>query len=1179
VDDGEDFVVTIDFSTSRLFPATAECVVSTYEATILEVIKAELHTRIEDLNHLSERDREQIMKWNEAEPQRLDACVHEVISQQARATPNAPAICSWDGELSYSELERLSSRLATHLIGLSVNPEMIVPYCFEKSLWAVVAMLATLKAGGVVVPLDSCHPLGRLNTIVQNTGATIILTSPTHADLCASLVPNVVVVCEELLKSLDEITQIEHIKLDNSHAAFILFTSGSTGKPKGIVQEHSTVCTMSQTQGEAYNIHSSSRVYQWASYTFDVATMDIFLTLMRGGCVCLPSEIDRITDITGSFERLRANWVQLTPSIVSLLAPEDLPGLRTLLLSGEEISQNIVQRWADKVMLFNCYGPVETTACTSIRFSTQTPSSTMGYSLPGCRCWVVVVDNHSKLASVGEIGVLVVEGPTLARCYWNNPNRTAESFFENPEWLLSDMRSETRRFYNTGDLVYYGGNGVLHYVGRKDTQVKVRGQRVEVKEVEYLISKCGNVVRSLVTYPRTGVYQNDLIAIVQIQDLKMQSTSDECIEIDTDPKPEELSFNSNDVVKSLKACLPDYMVPSAWLMVKNIPLNRNAKMDRKRVETWLANLAIRPKSKADHGELTAVNEAILPMDEPVSLYISNLVVEIVNKEKDKLHHSLEGRDFHLAATGISSIQVITLSSCINQRFGVKVGAARIMHLKTTIQSLATFVKHAVLHGPEKADRMNKYLIERVIALDNELRIPAWRSKEPFHPVRILVTGATGFLGTQILKRLLNRPGTAQVITLVRATDFTSGFNRVKKSAQIAGWWHESLEPKLVIWPGDLAQPRLGLSDANWEQLNGEVHIDDRIDAIVHSGAAVQWNTHYESIEAENVRSTLSLLRALSYSRYSSKFVYVSGGEERNIDQEDRNTSAADVLFPSSGYAQTKLVSELLIVKSMAERRCGGCEASIVKPGYIIGTPARGIANTDDYFWRLIATTIEAKVSIREERESWLYISDVDHVALTVEQALLSDVSQGGCPVLKIVEGISMEEFWGILTNGFGYTLEPQGFAIWWEKLHQCILKKGESHCLWPLLDIFEHDESSIGSLPPTSRFVSLAAQANIKAAIAKNIQYLQNLGFFPKANGQVICDVEERRDWVAIEAVKRSWTTVKIFQAHNIAKHCKPYQIFLRPTTAHTQPVLIGVGKFTRTLQGPYITECILRYK
>jgi hypothetical protein len=111
-----------------------------------------------------------------------------------------------------------------------------------------------------------------------------------------------------------------------------------------------------------------------------------------------------------------------------------------------------------------------------------------------------------------------------------------------------------------------------------------------------------------------------------------------------------------------------------------------------------------------------------------------------------------------------------------------------------------------------------------------------------------------------------------------------------------------------------------------------------------------------------------------------------------------------------------------------------------------------------------------------------------------------------------VEGISMEGFWGKMTNGFGYILEPKGFAIWWEKLHQCILRKGESHCMWPLLDIFEHDESNIGSLPPTSRVVSLAAQANTKVAITKNIQYLQNLGLFPIANGQVICDVEERRD-------------------------------------------------------------------
>lgn len=306
---------------------------------------------VRDLDSFSARDLEQIMNWNETAPGKVQACAHHFIERNARDSPGSPAVCSWDGNLTFGELDRLSFQLAHHLIGLGVGPEVLVPVCFEKSMWTIVAMLAILKAGGAFVPLDPSHPRERLKGIVGRVKADLVVTSPMYAGLFEGIVKYVAIVSPAMLESLTRLDSPLDVNVQPGNAAFVLFTSGSTGQPKGILQEHGFVCSSSLAHIKALRVSSQSRVLQFAAYTFDVSMMDIFTTLIWGGCVCVPSETDGMNNITNVMNDMHVNRVLFTPSFASLIRPEDVPELRKLVLGGEAVTQDNITRWASRVEL------------------------------------------------------------------------------------------------------------------------------------------------------------------------------------------------------------------------------------------------------------------------------------------------------------------------------------------------------------------------------------------------------------------------------------------------------------------------------------------------------------------------------------------------------------------------------------------------------------------------------------------------------------------------------------------------------------------------------------------------------------------------------------------------------------------------------------------------------------
>jgi amino acid adenylation domain-containing protein len=551
-----------------------------------------------DIDVASPLDKREIALWNQRQVQCVDRCSHDIISEQALRQPHAPAICSWDGDLTYHEMLGLAFPFARYLVSCGVGPETFVPVCLDKSLWAMVAILSVLLAGGAFVPLDPSHPTSRHKEILAEVDADIILCSPQHRSRYLGSVSTIIPVSEETIKAYGAIKSSTkpHTNATPSNMAYAIFTSGSTGRPKGIVIEHRSVCSSVLAFAPVKDLGANSRVFQFASLTFDAAILEVLGTLMLGGCICVPSEDERLNDISGAMQRMMVSWTFLTPSVASIIEPSSVPSLKVLSLGGEKLSREVVAKWANHVKLFGGYGPTETVIFAVVNSDfVNHHAACIGYGIPCTLTWIVDPEDHNRLTPLGAIGELALEGPALAREYLKNPNKNAEAFINEPAWVKNfpSTLPSPRRIYKTGDLVKYNTDGSVEYLGRKDHQVKLHGQRMELGEIEHRLLDSPNVRHALVILPQTGCLKQKLVGILSLNSLASESglNSGGTLEL-LSPKDmarvgqREISA----IQKSIEEQLPIYMVPQAWVVVKNVPMLVSGKLDRKRVTHWIDHL-------------------------------------------------------------------------------------------------------------------------------------------------------------------------------------------------------------------------------------------------------------------------------------------------------------------------------------------------------------------------------------------------------------------------------------------------------------------------------------------------------------------------------------------------------------------------------------------------------------
>lgn len=567
----------------------------------LELCTSNLDASVEECIRPTRHDLDTIWGWNHDLPPSYDFCMHELITERAQRFPDKVAIDSWDGTLTYSQIERHSTYLAGTLRDAGVQLHDFVPLCFEKSRWTVVAVLAVMKAGATLVMMDPSLPLARLQNMGKQVDAKTIIASRSQYDLARTILPEGrhFTVEADAFKHLSDADSLPPLPpVPASALMYVIFTSGSTGTPKGVKISHSTYTSSAFPRAKAVGYDEDWRVLDFASYAFDVSIDSMLLTLGNGGCLCIPSDADRLNDINGVIRQMRVNYAGITPSVARVLDEEVIASLHALGLGGEAVSARDASRWGRDTRIVIGYGPCECTIGCTVNGSAATGRDYISIGPGNGACmWIVHPDDHEVLMPVGAVGELLVEGPIVGQGYLDDPEKTAAAFIRDPSWLVAGHNGcpgRRGRLYKTGDLGKFDpdGSGGIVFVGRKDTQVKLRGQRVELGEIEsQLLNRLPpdtNVIAEVIV-PSGGGEQKTLVAFVALQ----SSDGSAEAELDLAQPSDELRTALCTAETELDSVLPRYMVPTAYITVNRMPTLISGKTDRKRLRHFGATVDLR----------------------------------------------------------------------------------------------------------------------------------------------------------------------------------------------------------------------------------------------------------------------------------------------------------------------------------------------------------------------------------------------------------------------------------------------------------------------------------------------------------------------------------------------------------------------------------------------------------
>ncbi|CAG8028349.1 unnamed protein product [Penicillium olsonii] len=1017
--------------------------------------------------------------------------LHGLFLRSAREAPHAAAVHGWDGQFTYTELDRLSSVVAGQLLRRGIGRGKPVPFIFEKSVWIVVAILGILKAGGAVVAIDPTQPLSRASDILRETDATVVLTSTAQASQSnLGHLVEIIPVSADTLRTNNRGPGLGDTSLPTVRTqdpAVIIFTSGSTGKPKGIVIQHGAIATRMVAEGRAFQYHGT-RALQFAASTWDIFMTDVFTTLTFNGCVCIPSEEDRRFNLAKFCTEFEVSLALITPTLANLLNPVEFPTLRTLIFGGEALREDVVAKWekADQVTLYQGYGPAETGPCITTRLAER--PEVLGYALDNSVCMLVNPQNPNQAVPLGAIGELVVGGPSLLREYLNDFAKTDNAVIESPAWA-DDLALPVKKFYRTGDLLRYSIDtldGRFEFVGRKDDQVKYHGQRIELREIEHHLSSLPGAEACLVVLIKEGYFKNRLVAVIQ------QGKASGRLGVG---QPLSVLPNSSltlTVVKDhLSSRLPGFMIPNEMLVVDALPHNSSMKLDRALVVKWISELQSNPSLQGAARQKPGLGDCQLQPQESTARLIAQEYADIVAGEIVARRQEYEGRVFNLQDGGIDSVQVMSLSIRLNELFGFQVPMKDLLSSKATIRSVA-----GVIDANPPTGRGNG---RAVTALDVQIPFRSALPDPALQPLsvdarRVFLTGATGFLGIEILRQLLALP-TIHVYALVRATKEAQAEDRLTQKAVAAGWWKPDYTSRLHVWQGDLTLPQLGLNASRWQMLQGRT--SESIDVIIHNGAKVHYTQDYDSLKKFNVSPTVELLKAVhDRDEPLNSFVFVSGGAQPGFDEGSDKENASKALR-GSGYSRSKAVAEQVVRRFANQQGAKAGRVRIVKPGFIIGDGQRGVANQSDFIWRLIAASAEIGAYIEEEADGWLFVSDITRVAAVILRSALQDHSPS---VARVLDGLRFKTLWTLLHDQFGFDLQPTTRPQWLQKVQQSVSEKKEKHPLFPLLYQLEASDEPIGVLDGAP----LAPSARITLAIQANIAHLIRVGFLNRPNAGIV---------------------------------------------------------------------------
>ncbi|MEH2448292.1 MAG: amino acid adenylation domain-containing protein [Nostoc sp.] len=679
----QGLVGTLEYNTD-LFESSTICRMVGHLQMLLSGIVANPQQRLSELPLLTQPEKTLLVEWNDTSveyPQHQ--CIHQLFEIQVERSPDAIAIVFEDQQLTYQQLNQRANKLAYYLRSLGVSPEVLVGICVERSLDMVIAILATLKAGGVYVPLDPSYPQERLALILEDAKPLVLLT---QKQVVAQLPKHgAKVVCMDADWEINDFSYAQEnhsSSVTAKNLAYVIYTSGSTGTPKGVLITHQALVNHSIAAAKAYELQPEDRILQFASISFDVAAEELFPSWLSGSTVVIrPNRVLAFAHFLQFLKQEKLTVLNLPTAYwhewVSNLAQTEAPlpvTLRLVIVGTEQTLPEKLALWEKlvgdgqssagsdlyekipgghlRIRWLNAYGPTEATIGVTIYEPASCQESQSVYSVPIGRpianTQVYLLDKHLNPTPFGVPGELYIGGVGIARGYLNRPKLTAEKFIPNP----FSEKSGTH-LYKTGDLARYLSDGNIELLGRIDDQVKIRGFRIEPGEVESKLSQHAKVREALVVAWEDEQSDKHLVAYVSAH-------------------PEQ-TLTATELRGFLQEKLPQYMVPSAFIVLSALPLLPNGKLDRRSLP---APETLRPELEVAY---------VMPQTE-IEQAIATVWQISLNVEKIGIHDNF----FEL---GGHSLLMVRVHTQLHEIFKIDLSLLDLFRYPT-ISSLAEFLNQA-----------------------------------------------------------------------------------------------------------------------------------------------------------------------------------------------------------------------------------------------------------------------------------------------------------------------------------------------------------------------------------------------------------------------------------------------------------------------------------------------------
>ena len=542
---------------SDLFEAETIQRMAEHFQVLLKQIIANPNQPINSLSLLTEDERQKLQSWNQTQTDYPhDKTLVYLFEEQVTKNPDNLAVFFESQTLTYQQINQKANQLANYLIhNYQIQPDTLIGISVERSLEMIIGVLGILKAGGAYVPIDPNYPSERIKFMLEDSGISVLLTQNSLKKQLPLTELKHQVICLDEEVFAEELTDNPSPQSTPDNLAYVIYTSGSTGQPKGVMIEHKAIVNLALGWVETFQVQPYSRVLQFGSFSFDLSIGEIATALSTGACLYLANQETLLPSLAlvDFLTQHEISHIFLPPSALAILPKATLSNLQSIGVGGEACSAELVSQWGTGRRFYNCYGPTECTVIVAIALcQSNGKKPSIGKPSPNLR--IYILDAHNQPLPPGIPGELCIAGVGLARGYLNRPETTSEKFLE------IELFGKIERIYKTGDLARWNADGNLEYLGRIDEQVKLRGFRIELGEIESLLLQHPLVKEAVVI-----LYEADsnhrLVAYI------------------TEAKK---SVNLEIEVKEyLKNRLPNYMIPSQIMVLEQLPITANGKLNRR----------------------------------------------------------------------------------------------------------------------------------------------------------------------------------------------------------------------------------------------------------------------------------------------------------------------------------------------------------------------------------------------------------------------------------------------------------------------------------------------------------------------------------------------------------------------------------------------------------------------